>query len=320
MNAILEKLGPVIWYAVMAIGLLAAVLLIVYVVRLVMGRRIQSTGAARGRVPRLGFVDAFDLPGSQRQLVLIRRDNVEHLVMIGGPNDVVIESTIIQAATATQELRARRSGAISDEMAAPGLAPQVVTSAQESMGQGTTTPDEVARPVEPPAAEPTQARRAPPARPAPAVADAAPLVAPPRASPPTLARTLPTAPPVPVVKPPVNPFVRSPEPTAPPLVAEPDALNAILGEPTPQQPKSRLDFSKVALRTPTPPQPVSPQPAAARQPPERQPPRVEPAPPRASVEPPMAEVKPAPEADDGLMELEAEMAKLLGRPEEPGKN
>ena len=29
-----------------------------------------------------------------RRLVLIRRDNVEHLIMIGGPQDVVVESGI----------------------------------------------------------------------------------------------------------------------------------------------------------------------------------------------------------------------------------
>ncbi|MGH6819873.1 MAG: hypothetical protein ACREDU_03310 [Methylocella sp.] len=50
----------------------------------------------RARLPRLGTVDAFDLD-RQRQLVIIRRDNVEHLLMIGGPNDFVIESKIIRA-------------------------------------------------------------------------------------------------------------------------------------------------------------------------------------------------------------------------------
>jgi hypothetical protein len=47
-------------------------------------------------------VDAFSLDG-QRQLVLVRRDNVEHLIMIGGPNDVLVESQINRALAAGRE-------------------------------------------------------------------------------------------------------------------------------------------------------------------------------------------------------------------------
>ena len=32
--------------------------------------------------------------------MLIRRDNVEHLIMIGGPNDVVVETNIVRGAGA----------------------------------------------------------------------------------------------------------------------------------------------------------------------------------------------------------------------------
>jgi hypothetical protein len=47
----------------------------------------------RARQPRLGIVDVYDLD-RQRQLVLLRRDNVEHLLLIGGPNDLVVETNI----------------------------------------------------------------------------------------------------------------------------------------------------------------------------------------------------------------------------------
>jgi flagellar protein FliO/FliZ len=40
---------------------------------------------------------------SRRRLVLIRRDNVEHLLIIGGPSDVVVEQNILRAATAPPE-------------------------------------------------------------------------------------------------------------------------------------------------------------------------------------------------------------------------
>jgi flagellar biogenesis protein FliO len=59
-------------------------------------RRLGSarTGhSVRGRLPRLGVID-YAAVDSRRRLVLVRRDNVEHLVMIGGPSDVVVEANI----------------------------------------------------------------------------------------------------------------------------------------------------------------------------------------------------------------------------------
>jgi hypothetical protein len=35
-------------------------------------------------------------------LILVRRDNIEHLVLIGGPTDVVVEANIVRAAPARQ--------------------------------------------------------------------------------------------------------------------------------------------------------------------------------------------------------------------------
>ena len=52
--------------------------------------------AVRARQPRLGVID-YAAVDSRRQLILVRRDNVEHLVMIGGPVDVVVESNIVRA-------------------------------------------------------------------------------------------------------------------------------------------------------------------------------------------------------------------------------
>ena len=56
-------------------------------------------GAARGRQPRLAVIDAASVDG-RRRLVLIRRDNTEHMLMIGGPTDVVVETNIVRATTA----------------------------------------------------------------------------------------------------------------------------------------------------------------------------------------------------------------------------
>jgi hypothetical protein len=54
------------------------------------------TSQWQDRPVRLAIVDAFDLD-RQRQLVIVRRDNVEHLLIIGGANDLVIESQIIRS-------------------------------------------------------------------------------------------------------------------------------------------------------------------------------------------------------------------------------
>jgi hypothetical protein len=43
--------------------------------------------------PRLGVMEQASVDG-KRKLVLIRRDDVEHLIMTGGPVDVVIETGI----------------------------------------------------------------------------------------------------------------------------------------------------------------------------------------------------------------------------------
>ena len=47
------------------------------------------------RLPRLAIVDSLAID-NKRRLVLVRRDNVEHLVLIGGPSDVVVEPSIVR--------------------------------------------------------------------------------------------------------------------------------------------------------------------------------------------------------------------------------
>jgi hypothetical protein len=81
--------------------ILALVALFGVVLRKLTGSRLMMSGQDRGRSrqPRLGVVDIYDLD-RQRQLVLLRRDNVEHLLLIGGLNDVVVETNIVRVAGA----------------------------------------------------------------------------------------------------------------------------------------------------------------------------------------------------------------------------
>jgi flagellar protein FliO/FliZ len=63
--------------------------------------RLGGAGT-RGRQPRLAVVDHASVD-SRRRLILVRRDNIEHLVLIGGPTDVIVEANIVRAAPATRE-------------------------------------------------------------------------------------------------------------------------------------------------------------------------------------------------------------------------
>ena len=52
-----------------------------------------GSGFLRGRERRLAVVETASVDG-RRKLLLIRRDDVEHLIMTGGPVDVLIETGI----------------------------------------------------------------------------------------------------------------------------------------------------------------------------------------------------------------------------------
>jgi len=64
------------------------------------GRLGAST---RGRQPRLAVIDYASVD-NRRRLILVRRDNVEHLVMIGGPTDIVVEPNIVRAVPAARDV------------------------------------------------------------------------------------------------------------------------------------------------------------------------------------------------------------------------
>ena len=59
-------------------------------------RRLVGGGFSGHKGARLGVIEAAHVDG-RRRLMLLRRDDVEHLVMIGGPNDLLVESRILKA-------------------------------------------------------------------------------------------------------------------------------------------------------------------------------------------------------------------------------
>ncbi|WP_165219301.1 flagellar biosynthetic protein FliO [Affinirhizobium pseudoryzae] len=90
---LMSDYGSRLFIAIAGVGL---GLLCLVVVLMLMRRRQGPAPFLRGgknRQPRLQVLDAAAVD-ARRRIVLIRRDDVEHLVMIGGPTDVVIESGI----------------------------------------------------------------------------------------------------------------------------------------------------------------------------------------------------------------------------------
>jgi hypothetical protein len=79
--------------AVLGVGL--ALFCLIGILWIVRGRRGPSpfVRGGRNRQPRLQVLDAAAVD-TRRRLVLVRRDDVEHLIMIGGPTDIVVESRI----------------------------------------------------------------------------------------------------------------------------------------------------------------------------------------------------------------------------------
>jgi len=149
----------------------------------------RLSGAARGRQPRLAVIDYASVD-ARRRLILVRRDNIEHLVMIGGPTDVVVEANIVRAVPARDVAAARPAPA-------PEILPRAIPLPEAaSNGSAGSWPLQPESPIPMPSPRPQRevlsaladdlaAHPVPPVAPAPAASPAAPV--PPRNRPaPTL--------------------------------------------------------------------------------------------------------------------------------------
>jgi len=77
--------------AILALGIVLVLIVLGLWVLKVFFR--ASNTLARGRNRRLNVVDSVMID-PKRQLFIVRRDNVEHLILTGGPQDLVVESGI----------------------------------------------------------------------------------------------------------------------------------------------------------------------------------------------------------------------------------
>ena len=123
-------------------------------------RRFGATrleAGARNRQPRLAVIDTAAVDG-RRKLVIIRRDNVEHLLMVGGPTDVVVETNIMRsgaaAARETPAVRANGGETLPRAMPLPDaphwpLQPEPAVAAAPARPER-VRPEEAAAPADPP--------------------------------------------------------------------------------------------------------------------------------------------------------------------------
>ncbi|NLS15786.1 flagellar biosynthesis protein FliO [Rhizobium sp. P40RR-XXII] len=139
----------------------------------------------KNRQPRLQVLDAAAVD-ARRRLVLVRRDGIEHLIMIGGPTDIVIESGISDptragmAATPVEIPPAYESRLQQPEKAAeldtpPAALPQRPQSTGERIEAYLRSETPAAPALEPTplvAAEPSQPAAVRPPQPAPQTAPA----------------------------------------------------------------------------------------------------------------------------------------------------
>jgi flagellar protein FliO/FliZ len=284
--------------------------------------------SARGRQPRLAVIDHASVDG-RRRLILVRRDNVEHLLMIGGPTDVVVEPNIVRAVAAPRDMPGTRPAAGIESL------PRAIPLPENgSGGSWPLQPEPTGNPRPSPRLEPLpdeiSLRPLQPAEPPPrpqrdtlaALADelGSRPAAPPRRST-TFARPQPTESRLELDSEPESPQQTAPVvmPPAPP----PSAPVAPAAEAADQSLADMATRLEAALRKPsTPAEPPPRRPVA----PPRPAPASEPAnptdtlpplprPPRPSEpKPARTEAKPSQGKTALYDSLEQEMASLLGRP------
>ena len=320
--------GSPITFIVAFIVVLALIGAVFWLLRRFANTRLGAN-TQRGRMPRLAVIDAAAVDG-RRRLVLVRRDNVEHLLMIGGPTDIVVEPNIVRAAAGRDQIP-QRSSATEPPRLAPmpdagswadeAPRPEVLDHPEHQMPEPPPRParpsfaDEVRRPApalaerrsEPqlggfsPEPMPPRLEREPRPEPMPRVARSEPplMPRPPRQSepakvPPVRAERAPSPPPPPVPQaPPGLQAPPVPQPAA--AAAAPSSAEQNLAEMAQRLEAALRRPAGETIAPPVAPDPPAPPPRAAR------------------VEPPAPAARPAQEKTS-FENLEDEMASLLGRP------
>jgi flagellar protein FliO/FliZ len=312
------------------IAVLALIALAAWLVRRFAGNRLGAN-TNRSRMPRLAVIDAAAVDG-RRRLVLVRRDNVEHLLMIGGPTDIVVEPNIVRAMPARDQMSPRPAVGAEPPRAMP--LPDATNWTDDSRSDGFDHAEPQMPEPPPRAARPSFADEV--RRPAPAIAERRsdpllsgfspePVAA--RAEPRSEPRAEPVMPPrVPRSEPPIlprPPRASEPPKAPPPIRAERPAAPPPPPPPLPSAPplsSADQNLAEMAQRLEAALRRPAGEPSEVRNEPRIGAPPVAPEPPPARAarsEPVIAPPVAAPAPKSGFENLEDEMASLLGRPKTP---
>ncbi len=94
-----EGLAPIVWVAIVAVIVCGLAMAMIVLAKKAFGGRIGTQ--FKGRAPRLAVMDVTRID-EKRKLVLVRRDEIEHLILIGGQNDVLLEGNILRVPAAAR--------------------------------------------------------------------------------------------------------------------------------------------------------------------------------------------------------------------------
>ena len=137
MDIVLAPMGGIVNAGYALAVVVVGIVLVLWLLKLLFK---ASGNVGRGRNRRLSVVDSLPLD-PKRQLLIIRRDNVEHLILTGGTHDVVIETGIVvEAVPAAQMTRRPVPMVAARKPAPPARAPMPTTAPAASPVQPAAAP------------------------------------------------------------------------------------------------------------------------------------------------------------------------------------
>ncbi|MEK1889729.1 MAG: hypothetical protein AAAB35_19625 [Phyllobacterium sp.] len=141
-----ETAAPIVGFVLLFLLVILLLLIVFAILRRATGGTFVAGG--RNRHVRLSVTDAAAVD-NRRRLVLVRRDDVEHLILIGGPSDVVIEQNIRQFAK-----QPSRNETTAPAASMPQAEPKLPVAAVEEPGPEPVAPVAAPEPAAPPVAAP----------------------------------------------------------------------------------------------------------------------------------------------------------------------
>jgi flagellar biogenesis protein FliO len=133
----LESMAPGLDFAVYGLGILFVLMIVIWIFRRIGGGTFIAGGIHRHR--RLSILDAAAVD-TKRRLVLVRRDDHEHLLLIGGATDIVVERNIAHRGDAQAKDGKKAGTAEETNKRAKPAAPAQPSSAVTESGQPAKAP------------------------------------------------------------------------------------------------------------------------------------------------------------------------------------